>query len=367
MPLTLDTLRRYAIARSLFVAPSLETAIEQFGFVQADPIRAPARAQDLTLRHRVAGYRAGDLEARYATLAIEEDMFINYGFLPRDLATLMHPRTLRSAWSPTQRRQALAVLEFVRDRGVVHPRDVHAAFDHGVTTNWFGGNSRASTQLLDAMHMRGLLRTAARERGVRLYAVRPAPDPVADVDAALDRLADVIVGVYAPLPAKSLSMVVRRLREGVPQWRDRLPAALARLRDRLPSAIVEGVRWYWPVGEDPASADHATSDDDETVRLLAPFDPIVWDRERFEALWGWAYRFEAYTPAPKRVRGYYALPMLWRGHMIGWANATVEAGVLRVVPGFVRGTPPRGRAYTTAWALEVERLRAFLGVTPAAD
>ncbi|MGC4048239.1 MAG: crosslink repair DNA glycosylase YcaQ family protein [Paludibaculum sp.] len=56
-----------------------------------------------------------------------------------------------------------------------------------------------------------------------------------------------------------------------------------------------------------------------TVRLFAPFDPVVWDRLRFETFWGWAYRFEAYTPAPKRVRGYYALPLMWRddGHRLG--------------------------------------------------
>ena len=64
MPLTLDHLRRYAIARSLFKPTTLMRAIEKLGFVQADPIRAPARAQDLTLRHRVIGYRAGELERR---------------------------------------------------------------------------------------------------------------------------------------------------------------------------------------------------------------------------------------------------------------------------------------------------------------
>ena len=58
-------------------------AIDRLAFVQADPIRAPARAQDLTLRHRVRNYRAGDLERRYAALGVEEDHFINYGFLPR--------------------------------------------------------------------------------------------------------------------------------------------------------------------------------------------------------------------------------------------------------------------------------------------
>ena len=71
---TLDHLRRYAIARSLFAPTTLSRAIAKLGFVQADPIRAPARAQDLTLRHRVAGYRAGDLEARYPRLARNRDI-----------------------------------------------------------------------------------------------------------------------------------------------------------------------------------------------------------------------------------------------------------------------------------------------------
>jgi len=83
MPTTLADLRRYAIARTLFTPTTLVRAIQKLGFVQADPIRAPARAQDLTLRHRVNGYRAGDLERRYEKLGVEEDFFVNYGFLPR--------------------------------------------------------------------------------------------------------------------------------------------------------------------------------------------------------------------------------------------------------------------------------------------
>jgi uncharacterized protein YcaQ len=362
---TLDTLRRFSIARNLVPAASLPDALARVGFVQADPIRAPARAQDLTLRHRVAGYRAGLLEEQYATLAVEEDFFINYGFLPRDLAALMHPRTPSTPWPRARAAQAQAVLAFVRERGVVHPRDVHEAFDHGRTRNWFGGASRASTQLLDAMHFRGLVRTASRAGGVRLYAVREVHDAVADVDAALDRLADVVVALYAPLSAKSLSMVVRRLRYGVPQWADRMTSLLARTTARLPSVQLHGVRWYWPAEEDPAHPHHAATDDEATLRLLAPFDPIVWDRARFEAFWGWPYRFEAYTPAAQRVRGYYAMPMLWRGQMIGWANATVDAGMLRAEPGFVSGRRPRGAAFTAAWQEEVARLGVFLGARAA--
>ena len=74
--------------------------------MQADPIRAPARAQDLTLRHRVKGYRAGDLERRYPRLPIEEDCLVNYGFLPREHLALMHPRVARRAWDAGHRSAA---------------------------------------------------------------------------------------------------------------------------------------------------------------------------------------------------------------------------------------------------------------------
>src|SRR5262249_26863289 len=59
-------LRRWAIAGSLGEPKTLHRALGTLGFVQADPIRSPARAQDLILRHRVADYRAGDLERAFA-------------------------------------------------------------------------------------------------------------------------------------------------------------------------------------------------------------------------------------------------------------------------------------------------------------
>ena len=100
------------------------------------------------------------------------------------------------------------------------------------------------------------------------------------------------------------------------------------------------------------------------MRLLAPFDPVVWDRRRFEVLWGWAYRFEAYTPAPKRVRGYYALPLLWRDQVIGWGNLSVVAGALQADCGYTRGKAPRDRAFRAALKQELARMGTFLGLAP---
>jgi hypothetical protein len=371
---TVRDLRRFALASTFFRPTTLPSALRRLGFVQADPIRAPARAQDLTLRHRVRDYRAGDLERRYPTLAIEEDFLVNYGFVTRELQSLMHPRRPREAWSAARWRQAAAVLDFVRERRVVHPADVDAHFAHGRSRNWFGGSSRASTELLDDMHYRGLLRVARREGGIRLYAAsdraapllaasgrRVAVDPGVDPQAAFDRLLDVVIAKYAPLPSATLGQLASHLLGGVPQWHADRAAALERARARCARARLDGVDWFWPAVESPRLRDAEVP---EVVRLLAPFDPLVWDRRRFEAFWGWAYRFEAYTPAPRRRLGYYALPLLWRDEVIGWANATHADGRLAVAPGFVAGRAPRGAGFRREYEAEVERLREFLGTRP---
>jgi uncharacterized protein len=363
MIITMEQLRRYAVARSLFRPTTLGRAVARLGFVQADPIRAPARAQDLTLRHRVTDYRAGDLERRYPSSTLEEDFFVNYGFLPRAHSELMHPRTARRAWTARRRRQADEVLGFIRERGAVHPREVDAHFAHGKVTNWFGGSSNASTHLLDDMHYRGLLRVARRDGGTRVYAVRETLGSLlqddATVVARMDALVDIVVNKYAPLPASSLGRMLSQLCHGVPQWRLRRAATLARAKHRLPHARVGSEDWYWPATENPASRRWRP---DEAVRLLTPFDPIVHDRRRFEIFWGWPYRFEAYTPAPKRKLGYYALPLLWRDRVVGWGNLSVEAGSLRSEFGYAGGAEPGDPAFQRQLMAELERMRVFLGI-----
>ena len=362
--MTIEDLRHLAVARSLFTPTTLQRALDTLGFVQADPIRAPARAQDLTLRHRVTGYRAGDLERHYSRLDVHEDFFVNYGFVTGAVQALMHPRGGPTPWTAGRGRHVQALLDFVRARGSVHPREVDAHFSHGSVTNYWGGSSSATTHLLDAMHYRGLLRVVRREAGIRIYAAHEheaTPRNSAARRARIDALVDVVVRKYAPLPAASLSVLVRRLRYAVPQWSGELTQALQRAKDRHAHARVEGVDWYWPDRPGPeAAVDDAM--EDGAVRLLAPFDPVVWDRPRFEMLWGWAYRFEAYTPALKRKLGYYALPLLWRDRVIGWGNVSVKNGTLHSDFGYIASQPPRGRAFRRALEEELDRLRVFLSL-----
>jgi uncharacterized protein YcaQ len=366
MPVTLDDLRRFTIARNFPTPTTLKQAVQRLGFVQADPIRAPARAQDLILRHRVKNYRAGDLDHHYAKLGLEEDFFVTYGFVTRSLQALMHPRSnsrvpaddVGRAWAPVQWKQAQLLFEFVRQKGAVHPREVDEHFSHGTVRNYWGGSSNATTHLLDAMLYQGMLRVARREAGIRIYATHehgPSPTDVAEQRARMDALVDVAVRIYAPLTDAGLRFVIRRLRFAAPQWRDDLKGALQRAKKRLAHARVDAVDWYWPSNENPKRAASQ-----EAVRLLAPFDPVVRDRDRFELLWGWVYRFEAYTPAPKRQRGYYALPLLWRDRVIGWGNLSVKNGELKSEIGVINSLP-RDRAFKRELDAELNRMRIFLG------
>ena len=319
------------------------------------------------LRHRVKDYCAGDLERRYSKLDIEEDFFVTYGFLTSSVQALMHPRLDTAVpdglrpWPAARRKHAQQLLEFVRERGAVHPREVDEHFAHGTVKNYWGGSSNATTHLLDAMHYQGLLRVARRERGIRIYAAHqhgPGPTDAAARRARIDALVDVVVRIYAPLPGASLSFFVRhRLRYAVPQWHAELKNALQRAKERLSHMQINGVDWYWPAEK---SAVSGASED--TVRLLAPFDPVVRDRDRFELLWGWVYRFEAYTPKPKRKLGYYALPLLWRDRVIGWGNLSVKNGKLESEFGYVASHPPRDRAFKRELEAELDRIRVFLGL-----
>ena len=144
----------------------------------------------------------------------------------------------------------------------------------------------------------------------------------------------------------------RRLGYAVPQWQGEVRRALARLKQTLRHERIDGTDWFFPDGP-------LTGEVDDAVRLLAPFDPIVWDRRRFEAFWGWAYRFEAYTPAPKRIWGYYALPLLWRDDVIGWANLRLAEGRLDADIGYV-DSAPRTKAYARALEAEMARFETFL-------
>lgn len=126
----------------------------------------------------------------------------------------------------------------------------------------------------------------------------------------------------------------------------------------LSELVVNNVTYLWQ------SASWRSDNVQDRVRILAPFDPLVRNRERFEQLWGWTYRFEAYVPAAKRQRGYYAMPVLWRDQVIAWANANVVDDRLQVELGFADKRPP-AKAFRSSVEAEVNAMAEFLNLKNA--
>ena len=363
--MALARLRTHARSATMFAPTTVADAVARLGFVQADPIRAPARAQDLILRHRVSGYRAGDLERGFVRLGLEEDFLYAYGFMPGGTRQLLHPR-LDPAGAHVPAGLAAEVLAFVRAHGPTHPRDLEAQFGCDRAVNGWGGFSKATTRALESLHHFGLLRVARRRDGIRIYDAAPAP-PTAD---ALDegaaerarRLVMLVARILAPVSTVSLRGALSLMARRNPGLGPLAPVVAAALKaGELEQEEVEGERYLWPARDGSWRHRPATRD----VRLLAPFDPVVWDRRRFEHLWGWAYRFEAYTPPAQRTFGYYAMPLLWADEVIGWANVTLTAGKMHAAVGYARH-PPQSLAFRRALDAELARMERFLTARPSA-
>jgi uncharacterized protein YcaQ len=355
--ITLKTLRRRALLGTFGPMLPLGRAFARMGFVQADPIRAPARAQDLILRHRVTGYRAGDLERRYARLGLEESYLHAYGFAMPWVQDLLLPRHDPEAPDGRHVPAGLAaeVFAFVAGNGPTHPGALADRFGREREVNGWGGMSQATTRALQRLLHHGHLRVSTRAGGVRVYEAAPARESGFTVEQRIERLTLLLARILAPVPVPSLNATMAPVIRSVigpgarpPRLLDRLLAAGA-----LESAAADGLRYVWPA-DLPASGQIG-----RTVRFLAPFDPLVWDRRRFEHLWGWPYRFEAYTPPAKRRLGYYAMPLLWGDAVIGWVNCAMRGGTLTVQPGFVTERPGTG-AFTQAFDAEVARMEQFL-------
>jgi uncharacterized protein len=350
MMVTLQDLKHHAVASSLFPPTTLGRAVRKLGFVQADPIRAPARAQDLILRHRVKNYLADDLNRKYRSLRLEEDFLYAYGFMPLETWRLLHPRVQRSLSAGEKR-----VLDIVSRRKHLHPRELEASLGRERETNAWGGYSKATTQDLQRLHYLGLIRIAGREKGVRLYERAALEEQSLDPDERVRQLVLLIAHILQPVPQNRLSAALRHLGYAAPHLKGptRIVAKLLQSGE-VESAEVDGIRYLWPAGR------IIRQEPEAVVRFLAPFDPMAWDRYRFEHFWGWPYRFEAYTSPTKRKHGYYAMPLLWKAEVIGWVNASRRGGQLTIDAGFVSGKRPREKSFSSEFEAESERLRQFL-------
>lgn len=219
--LKLKEFRQRLIAGSFPQYPDLAAAMEGLRFVQADPIRSPARAQDLMLRQRVASYQAGELERRFPEMGAEEGYLFAYGFMSPEVWRDLRRRP-RAKLTKVER----GVLEAVREMGEVHPRCLDERFGKRTVRNCWGGTSQATKQILEDLHHHGFLRVSRREKGVRVYQIPGDKDEgESDPVQRYSRLALTTARIFGPTSKRFLITELGNIRLHVPLKRGDITTA----------------------------------------------------------------------------------------------------------------------------------------------
>jgi uncharacterized protein len=368
----------------------LRAAVGRLGVVQIDSVNAVVRSHYLPLFSRLGPYERAHLDrAAYERRELFEYWGHEASFLPVDLQPLLRWRMQRyrdaadvtkTAAPVDWRAASLArerpeyvqgILDEVTSRGGLTAGEL-AEPGRGRGPWWGWADGKVA---LEYLFTSGQLAIASRRNFARVYDLpervlpteileAPTPDPL-DAQRELIRRGAAALGIGT-------------VRDLADYYRIHVPTARLRVRElvedgALVEVTVEG--WTEPAYLEPGVGPPRKV---EARALLSPFDSLVWERARTERLWGFRYRLEIYTPAPKRVYGYYVLPFLLGEHLVARVDVRADraARVLRVPGAYAEATPPPGPALTrgrgptptdllavaSALATELRSLAAWLGL-----
>lgn len=370
--------RRVTLAAQGFTDPphraptlrTLDRAVARTGVIQVDSVNVLARAHLMPLYARMGPYDTDLL--RRASSGRQERRLVEYwahvqAFMPVELWPLMrhrmeHYAAQRGKWGiRAEPGVAARVLAAVRARGPVTARHLDEEFSGPRSAEQWGWNWSDARRTLDFLYMAGEVAIAGRsssfevlydvpERVLPAHVLDAPVPPQADAERELVRRAARHLGVatnaclrdYHRMGAAATARAVADLAEAgeivpvrVEGW-DR-PAWLA-AGARLPRRV-------------------------QARTLLSPFDPVVWNRDRAHALFDFHYRIEIYTPAHKRVHGYYVLPFLLGDRLVARVDLKADRtrGVLQVRAAYAEEKAPPTTAEELA--AELGRLAGWLGLS----
>lgn len=308
--------------------------IERMGLLQIDTIHVVARSPYLVLFSRLGDYRPEWLDTALAEGAIFECWSHEACYAPVSdfplhraaLASRGHHWSMKHAvrMARDHAEPMRRLLEHVRANGPVKAADFERTA--GPSSAWWGWKDEK--RWLEAAFALGELMIARRENFHRVYDLpervigRVLPDWAA-----------------APLPAaeverRQIAAAVKALGIAQAGWIADYYRSARRYRDAdLDAAVERGDLERVAVsGWKAAGYVHRDRRDDLAraaagalrathTTVLSPFDPVVWDRTRAEAMFGFDYRLECYVPAERRRFGYFVLPILRRGRLVGRLDA----------------------------------------------
>lgn len=387
--------RRFLVARHLLAPPrslpagaaSVLAVVRRLGSLQFDPLEYPgARNHDLVLAARIAGHERGTCDALLYGPPGERRLFEAYNKslnilpvedLPYHRVAWAHARArYRTTVLRTHARAVRAILGALAARGPLSSAEVSDSADHlGERVDWWWGPTRAGRALLEALYTTGRVGIARREGNTRWYDLTERLYPpellagrVTGAAALRHRLLSRHRGVGLLGGTGATELFVGT---GTAGERTRALARLVRDGALVP-VEVEGVKGSRHVLAEELPLVRETEapgpPEARRVALVAPLDPLLWDRRLLRDLFDFDYVWEVYTPAHRRRHGYYALPILYGDRLVGrleprMARATGTLHVrLWLEPGFAATEPGFGAALGEA----VEAHRRLAGAARVA-
>jgi hypothetical protein len=324
-------------------------AIRRMRVLQIDTIHVVARSPYLVLFSRLGPYEPRWLEELLAEGALFEYWAHEASFLPIEDYALFRHRMIdpgglgwkySHAWVTKHREDVERVREHIRAKGPV--RSAELGSRPPGAAGWWGW--KPEKRALEMLFSAGDVMIARRENFQRVYDLRERVLPDWD-DARLPR-ADEVERTLAARAVEALG-IASAARAG-DYFRMKRRAAAEHVRALAAEGALHAVQvdgWSdvayvhparLPLLEDAAAGRLRPT----STTFLSPFDPLVWDRARAVETFGFDYRLECYTPAPKRRYGYFVLPLLRRGRLVGRMDAkahratgTFEVKALYLEPG----------------------------------
>ena len=374
--LSLAQARRTALAAQGFLDPphadpdlrTLLRAVGRTGVLQVDSVNVLQRAHYMPLWSRIGPYDT-DLLRRAAT-GRRDRRLVEYwahvqALMPVELWPFMHHRMTSYRekrgkwWGGVSEELAHRLLAEVTARGATTARELDEGLPRS-RENW-GWNWSEERKALDYLYMCGELAIAGR---TSQFEVRyDLPERV---------LPDRVLSAPTPTPAEADRELVRRAARsyGIATAADlkdyyRMPS-LEAVRAAAATLVEEGE--LLPVAVEGWSQPAWLHRDARLPRrvdaraLLNPFDPVVWRRERTEALFGFHYRIEIYVPRHRRVHGYYVLPFLLGDALVARVDLKADRPTGTLLVHATHAEPDAPARTADELAVELHRLAGWLGL-----
>jgi uncharacterized protein YcaQ len=303
-------------------------AVRRMGVLQIDSISVVARSPYLVLWSRLGSYEPSWLDELLAEGALFEYWSHAACFIPIEdyglyRGLMLGDRENPVAWIQAHPDAMEHVMEYVRENGSVRSAEFRRS--DGRAGGWW--DWKPEKKALEHLFAAGELMVSRRENFHRVYDLRERVLANA-LPGWEDALAPNEQEVRRALAHKAVRALGVSVARWVPDYFRTPKKGVAGLLEELAD---EGSLLRARIGDEPAYVHPDNARLAETIlsgevtssvtTLLSPFDPVVWDRARASELFGFEYKIEVYTPAAQRRYGYYSLPILHGGDLVGRLDA----------------------------------------------